>query len=251
LSKTLTPYYKKFAVKKKKKRFKSACVLGILFVFVVMVAGSLGIRQSKMQNFDAKDFFIVYTGKYILNSQATEACTKVSDKGGAGVVYSVENNKFVVASIYFNQTEATKVQEKIKTQFSEANILKISAPKLSRNTCKEIEKTAVCKLFYNSFYEFCQQLYTLTIKFDTSEVSESDVYKKILKSKQFLSDCESQLKKQNGEVCKLMQESNLVLVEQIDGFFSSVFISNNVAKYLKKLYVNSVIEFVNMCKTIK
>ena len=25
----------------------------------------------------------------------------------------------------------------------------------------------------------------------------------------------------------------------------------DLAKYLKKLYVNSVIEFVNMCKTIK
>lgn len=250
MSKTLTHYYKNYYLVHKKSHFKPiVCILlaGLILVFVVVM---IAVSNSKTQNYGAKSFYLVYAGKYTITSQATETCTKVSDKGGAGVIYSVGNTKFVVVSIYFSQAEADKVKQQITPTFSESDVLKISAPKLSKSVCNSVEKQTYCKMYYQNLYSFCQDLYQLVIGIDTSTVSTNDVYKQIMKYKQLFVEVGEQLKTSSDAIGKAMYSSNLLVVEQINGFFNSAFVANNAAKHLKKLYANTVFEFVDMCQTI-
>ena len=224
----------------------------ILSVFIIIfVVVSVAVSNKKTKNYEAKSFYLVYAGKYTIANQATEACTKVSDKGGAGIIYAVGNTKFVVASVYFSQAEADKVKQQIVSAFNQSDILKISAPKFSKSVCNKIEQQFYCKLYYNSLYQLCKDLYSLTISIYKGELVANDVYKQIMKQKQLFAEIGAELKNNTDSISKIMQNSNLLVCEQINSFFSSAFVANNVAKHLKKLYVNTVFEFVDMCQAIK
>ena len=223
-------------------------LLVVLFVFIIICVAS---TNAKTKPYGLKEFYIVYAGKFTVESKAAEVCTTVSDRGGAGVIYEKGNAKFVIVSIYFNLDDANKVKEQIKPVFSDCDILKITAPKLSKSSCNLIEKQQQCKMFYTNLYAFCKELYNLVLSVDKGEVTSSHVYKQVMQYKQKFVLISDKLKAQTDNVSKEMHSSLLIVEQQISSFFNSAFIANSVAKNLKKLYVNSIIEFASMCESIK
>ena len=249
MSKTLTQYYKYY--KKNKTYTKKIIYCLCAFLLLVVFGISFGLSNSKTKRYSEKIFYLVYAGKHTLESKATEMSTTVSDKGGAGVIFYKENLKYVVVSSYFSEADANKVKEQIIGSFTNAGTLKIIAPKLSKKVCTLIEKQDSCKQYYKQHYEFCKTLYNLTLSVDKNEISGHEIYKIIMQTKQDISNISQRLKSNTEEISKNMYSSSLIVLEHINSFFNSSFIANSVAKHLKKLYINSIIEFVSLCEAIK
>lgn len=249
LVKTLTRYYRYYK-KEKKQTKKLVCIISILLLIVIFSV-SFYLGNIKTKKYSEKIFYLVYAGKFTLASKANEMCITVSDRGGAGVIYYKENLKYVVVSSYFVEADANKVKEQIMGSFPDAGLLKVSASKLTKKVCTAIEKENGCKRYYKQYYEFCNTLHDLTLSVDKAEISEHEVYKIVMDVKQNLSVISQMLKSSTESIGKNMYSSSLIALEQINSFFNSSFIANSVSKNLKKLYINSIIEFESMCETIK
>ena len=249
MSKKLTQYYKKSIRKRPYINIWAIVVSVIVITSFLMIA--LGVSAHKIKEYSEKNFYFVYSGKYTQINFANEQCTKVTDMGGAGVLYYVGNTKFVIINAYFNESDANSVKSKVVEMFSDAGVIKVTANKLSKKSAQHILSVSACKLYYRKFHDFCNSLYSMIIDYDLEKNMTSAVYKNVMLYKQQFQEISAQLQLNADDVSKNMYSSALLVIEQINNFFSSSFVSNNIGKYLKKMYVNAIIEFVDLCENIK
>lgn len=234
----------------KNNKFKIYFFVIAISVAVVMLMVSLFINKSPTKFFNAKDFYFVYASKYTNRTKAQEMSVKVSDLGGAGTLYCVGNTIFVVISAYNTIADAQSVKEQVKTTFTDADIIKVSSKSFSKSASKSVHSLSPCKSYYTELYQFCMDLYTWGNSYDIGELDSSKLYKNIMRVKQNISNIMVGLKDLDNKFANCMYSSGLVMTEHIGSFFSSAFVSSNLTKYVKKLYINSIIEFLDMCSFI-
>lgn len=234
------------------KNGKWAIVVSVVMVICLVATICIGtaISNKKAQKYAQKSFYIVYANKFNLDNLATELCSQVSDRGGAGVIYSIGVTKFVVANIYLDYSSAQSVRSQIGEIYESADILEISAPKLEKSKCLHIEGNTKLSRFYEFVYSSCQQLYNMVLQTDKGDLSSSECYKKIMRMKKNCEDFGAELSSTDN-VAVVMSDSALVFSQLLRTFFDSAFINNLVAKPVKKLYANWVFEFVDMCQKLK
>lgn len=245
LSKRLTAFYFKF-----NKLIVALLCVAVLCCSVAVFAG-VETSKSKVKKYGEKVFYIVYSGKYLSTNLATEVCAQVADRGGAGVIYSVGNTKFVVANVYLDKESAKSVCSHISEVYPSADILSLSAPGLAKSMCLEIEKVEEFKQYYKFMYESCNLLYDLALSVDQDNLSASAYYKQIMQIKQKCQSLCEKLSKNNSQIGLTMHKTGLLVLEQVGNFFNLAFVNNSISKPLKKLYVNWAFEFVEMCKELK
>ncbi len=247
---TLTDFYKNYRVKHvKNKKIGKILLWAVILSAIVLLIVSLVLRGSPHKKYQAKNFYFVYAGKYNSQAKATEISKQVSDLGGAGVIYTIGNTLFVVAGAYSNMEDAVIVKSQISTTFSEADVLKVSTKSFSKPVSKAVDNIQVCKNYYRDLNELCLELQNYSLAYDVGEIDISDVYKKLMTIKQNFTNLSNSLIK-DDHYSKTMYASSLVVLEHFGSFFSSAFASNSPSKYLKKLHVSIIVEFVNMCGLI-
>ena len=249
MSKKLTLIYGSY--KQNKPTKNKAILIVLVFVLIVVLIVSVFSNGVKYKKYDAKHFFFVYAGSYVLQSRAQEVAVKVNDLGGAGVIYSVGNSKLVVVNAYFSELEAQAVVSNISGTFANAKFLKVSAPKLSKTSINKIETVFELKQFYFQYYDFCKNVYNWSNQFDQGEIETNEIYKQIIKARQQFVDINDAIKNSTDKISQQSSDSCLLLIEHINSFLDNAFINNNITKYARKLYVNIVLEFVQMCENIK
>lgn len=244
MSKTLTRFWTK------NNRWTIAVVAVMVICLIATMCLGMVFSNKKVQKYARKTFYIVYADK--LNSEilATELCAQVSDRGGAGVIYSVGNTKFVVVNVYFDYLSAKSVCEQIKEIYQSADILEIVAPQLEKSKCLQIESNTELSHFYEFLYSSCQELYNMVLQTDKGELVPNECYKKIMRIKENCEDFCTNLSSAT-DIGAVMCDSSLVLSQLLRTFFDSAFINNLVAKPIKKLYSNWAFEFVDMCQRLK
>ncbi len=248
MSQTLTNFYSSY----KRRGQKSSSLKGWVAVVLVMLAVlvliiSVIVKNSPTKNYLSKSFYFVYAGNYTSRALASNCANDVSDLGGAGVIYNVGNSLFVVAGVYFTKPEAEKVATQISARFKGAGVLAASSASVSKSTAKALHQVESCRNYFAELYQFCQNLYTWTNSLEVGEIDASKLYKNVMTVKQNITSLAAHLSEQDAEFAEVMYSSSLVVCEHISSFFSSAFASSDISKHARKLCVNVVIEFMDMC----
>lgn len=249
MSQILTSSYKKNV--NKKRIFYRKIIGFVVAIILIFLCLAIGLKGNKTSIYYVKNFYIVYADVFTNDNLATQMCTNVADKGGAGVVYQVQNKKYVVVSIYFNIDDANSVKKQTLSIFDTADILKISSAKLSKSVSKKINNCLEAKLYYQELYDFCEQLYSLCINIDKGQIGASEVYKQVITYKQKFNEYYRNLQKKEDKIFKQINNSIMLELSLINKFLDDALIANAVVKNIKKLYVNSIFEFIDMSNSVK
>lgn len=250
MTQTLTDFYKNYSVKPKKKGLPKFLFVIVIVVVLICLIVSLILSKSPKSEYAAKTFYFVHVGEYLSSSKATEVSAKVSELGGAGVIYTIGNTLFVVAGAYTSAEDANKVKIQIQPMFADAGVLKVETKAFSKNLSKTIHSVSPCKNYYQTLNQFCLDLHQWGTSYDLGKLDISKVYKNVMHYKQSFSSISEGLKSGDKNYYKTMYASSLVTLEHIKSFFSSAFTSSNPSKYIKKLQICMIIEFIDMTNLI-
>lgn len=251
MAQTLTDFYKNYANKRQRsKKLPKFLFAAVIVVVIICLIISLIVTKSPKSEYAAKTFYFVHAGEYSSSSKATEVSSKVANLGGAGVIYTVGNTLFVVAGAYNSSEDANKVKEQIKPTFENAGVLKVESKKFSKSLSKTIHDVSACKNYYKSLYTFCEDLRAWGASYDLGELDISKIYKNVMHYKQNFASTSEGLKSLDKDYSKTMYASSLVVSEHIKSFFASAFVASNPSKYIKKLQICMIIEFIDMTNLI-
>lgn len=223
-------------------KFKFKCLGAVLFAAVLSVM-PIFVGCAKQTN-NNKNIYLVYCTKSDNMASAEYESKVVEDAGGSGVIYG-SRIKYIVASAYFDFQCAKKVTDNIKNQFSQAGVIKLDC-NLDKKQQKQINKILICKNYYEKLWDFCNEIYSLSIGLDKLEIKSSDVYHKIIDYRQQIKVLKDLLEKNNEKVAASCHSSSMVIIQIIDNFYQSAFVSSGLGKYLKKLLVMSCIELFDL-----
>ncbi len=217
----------------------------MIIAIIILIVLIMVIMPKKKGSVESQDFYFVYS-KTSLPSQAEKNCEEVFNLGGAGVVYNTLDKLYIVVGVYYSKSSAQSVVSNIKSTFSSAGIIKANMKTIDAKIQKKIKQNLVCFNFYNYYLNFLKTLYDSSIAYEKGEEQINDIYKKVLKFKTDIEQYKTSLNEKNDDVCKTMNTTILVVQEYLQSFFSSAFVSSSMKKYISRLNVLLVEEFVNM-----
>lgn len=196
-----------------------------------------GCSSSLNQN---KRIYLLYCTKSDNMASAEYDSKVVEDSGGAGAIYG-SKTKYIIASAYFDINSAQKVLNGIKNKFSDSGIIELDCS-LNKKQQKTIKSVLACKNYYEKLWDFCNQLYNITIAYDKMTIDLSSVYHQIVDYRQQFKVFQDALSSRDEKISAICHTSSMVIIQTIDNFFQSAFISSGINKYLKKLLVLMSIE---------
>ena len=172
---------------------------------------------------------------------------ELQSKGGAGFLFEQDEQIFLLASVYENQTDAKKVKQNLASNGISSNVIEISLPsKKISGAFSSNEKEILLKAIKSDF-DIYQKLYDISISLDTlvcdlskAKLDCSDVYASLVSTK---SNFESFFKN------KLSNENFSKIQENLEK--SEEFLSNLVSekKDTKSQSFSSLIKFT-YCKIL-
>lgn len=158
----------------------SALVCAVAFALIVTMADlfssliTVGGFSVVSDNITLGEYrvYAVCTANYKTKLLASEFCETIKSQGGAGILYMTNNEFYLVASMYDNETDAKKVLANIVDSKPEASIQTIVIPQIAiSNNLSTQEKNTLGSclgVFKNSY----KKLYDISVSLDTVVISE-------------------------------------------------------------------------------
>ncbi len=147
----------------------------IVAVTVVLSLIAVGVilwfsRTAGKITVDAREFWFVSMGEYSELSEASSRAEAVVNSGGAGYLHGDEKYN-VAASCYANKSDAVSVKERLTGEGETASVFSVSCPKIAIDKPKK-NATLLKDLLARPAALF-DELYSISVKTDTKEISEA------------------------------------------------------------------------------
>ena len=211
----------------------------VIVVFVCSVILACFVKCTPKNIVSAK-YYLVYASKSKNMALTKNIADEIEKRGGAGNIYVAGEIKFVIVSVYVSFEDSKQVLNNIQKEYGDCGIvelvcnrrtkLKGSQYKYVQNYCKLVEK-------------LCDFLCECSINYDLNKTTISAIAKKIINYRQNILYYANDESVASFEIVK---SSSALIVEYIDKFYSSVFISSAPSVYIKKLAVWCILELYEM-----
>ncbi len=151
--------------------YKGRIIAFIIAVCALIIAGAVWFSRTAGKLItDSHEFGFVCMGRYTALDAASSRADEVIKSGGAGYLYGTEEY-LVMASCYNNITDADSVTNRLISGGESATVYALKSPAIKINKPKE-NASAVKKLLVRP-YELFDELYGISVKCDTGEITES------------------------------------------------------------------------------
>lgn len=118
------------------------------------------------------NLYAVYTNSLGTKVQAEENSNICKMQGGGGYIYLTESKFFIIASIYENEADATKVLQNLKNSYTSAGIIPISILPISISSNLSINEKDTLESALNVFKNTYKKLYDISVSLDTAVINE-------------------------------------------------------------------------------
>jgi len=175
-------YYKETILIGKKRRIGK---FRFFLIFLSIFAGiflciffSLKAIFSTQQT-ESKDYFAVSVKIDVRTFETAETkALEFKARGGAGVVKLADENYYIVLAVYPKKEDANLVQSQLNSQSITAQVDKISLPIFRLINMTENEAENIKKI-HKKYLETLHDLYDLSIKLDSNQISQSQALMRI------------------------------------------------------------------------
>lgn len=160
---------------KKKINKKSVCLIPILLIlnFILLVVAFYLTTSSNEQ-----EFYFVQIDEFATYKDANTLACEIQGKNAGGYIY-YDGTYHVLASFYLLKDDAESVSTNLKNDYPNACVFSISTPKKIYATSLSNKQHACANEFCLNSLSAIQQLADLSIKYDCSEISFSELSVKI------------------------------------------------------------------------
>lgn len=150
--------------------FALMITLADLFSGLITVGGYSFAGESI--NLSEYSVFAVCTSSHETKLMADELSENIKLQGGAGYVYMSKQSYYVVAGIYENEADATKVKQNLIASKPQTEVIKITSQAISISNNLEQEKKGSLLECLNVFKQTYKKLYDISISLDTAVINE-------------------------------------------------------------------------------
>lgn len=186
-----------YAQYKKKINRKSISFIPILLVLIIIL---LGIAFCLTRNSQEQEFYFVQIDEFASYKDASILSYELQEKNAGGFIY-YNGIYHVLANFYIQKKDAETVASNLKSDYPKSCVFSLSAP-------KQIQTTNLSSKQYAYANEFClisltaiQDLSELSIKYDSSLISFSELRVKI-------KDLSSKLKQSTDKIASELSPTN-------------------------------------------
>lgn len=225
-------------------QIKSAIGVIIFFSAIIVLLACLIVSRKKENLYTGKDLFFVCTNKSKNPSSLEVEKELVQNLGGAGVLFLNNREFYLIVNVYFEKDHAEEVKDKIKKDFPNASVLKISLTKLKnakyfRNN--ENAKTLL-KLLSTKF----EDLAKLEIDYISGKVSDGKCGSKVLLAKQEIEKQTSEVLSETVDISRNLCSYAKLISLQYDKFLDDFYIKSNKQALVCEFLVNFAIIYADM-----
>ncbi len=165
---------------------------GFVFVSILIIFLLATVVLIKQKSVKKQSFYFVQIGEFGSFSQANKQANQAMQLGGAGYVY-FDNNYHTLVGFYLSYEDAEKVSKNINSDFPNAKVFEISTQKFSKRAHPKIVNN-----LNTTLSKLTQELYQLSIDFDTNKNFKNTHLKLSNLTDNFNSDFDS-FKKEFGD----------------------------------------------------
>ena len=239
--------YKQSKVKKSFPKFIELFVVITMLIVITFFALSISNVLTNILNLDISHLFnekILYAikvGSYNDYQTSNVFALSLKKQGGAGFVISDNTHYVVLLSCYETKSDAIRVCENLQNNGIEADIFEMKLKSFDFSVKLTDNQKSYASQALNSFFTSYQDLYKLSIGFDSQKISKLDVIESI----------DLMLEKLNktyflfNQTCVTSENSSFVylkvyfsqLIENIENLKT---ISENFSAEIKNCYIKSL-----------
>ena len=144
-----------------------------IFICIILVGALFFLKPSKKTEHN-NTFYFLEISRYLNYADASKLSNEIQAKGGAGYVY-FDGQYRVFASLYLNKTDAEKVCENLKLDYSTAKVFEYEYKRnLNLNNLSTAQKKSAKNLIEHG-NETLNQIYENIVAFDKAEINQNNL----------------------------------------------------------------------------
>lgn len=151
-----------------------ALCLAVAELFSSLITVNGFSQNSSSAKVASYDIYAISLSKAQTITQGKEMGKIVMQKNGAGYVWQIDNNFYVLASAYANHADAQKVQTNLQENSTECEIIKINLPKISFELELSAAEKTPLENAINVYKNLYKKLYDISVSIDTKVKNEAD-----------------------------------------------------------------------------
>lgn len=245
----LTP--KKSKLTKRRKAGVGLLICVVLVSLVVLLLSMVGQRKSVDDYLKEINIYLVVVGENLDENSAIKMGKKVEEFGGAGVLYSQENdNQYcVVLFAYKNLNDAEKILESSKTIFPDCYIIAKNYREISNSIQSKIKNSGNISYALNLIWSEADKTVNTLYLYEKGELSYIGVHRYAVELLWKLQEINNKLAI-DGELEEEVMTSILVIENEVRLFIDKTFELENAIKYFKKVCVTFALEQINLRRVL-
>ena len=232
---------------KKRKRSKifliTFFVVVIIFICVILIT-NLIIQNSSHNNYiNSRNIFYISLFESENIKEIKNLQSKTRSLGGAGYIYSQNNRNYVLMFACLSKQDAEKIKNK-NAEYSESiKIIERSASKIKFSVRRKIISDQYLNEGLKFLYNLGATLFDLSVSFDSGGISQSQVYKDLVKytllCQDFLRKYESfDDKVTNIDIYKQFITTYKILNEALESCKNEIYRGGETTVYIKYLIIS-------------
>ena len=163
---------------KKLKIFYIALIILFIFSIIFWIIFSI-FNFFFIPKANSIQYYAIYITLEAQDNQTAETkATKLKARGGAGVVFKLEQKFCAILSIYPNQEYANKVKSQLINQGFSPNILNLNTAKINLSKLDKNQQE-IAKNIHQKYLETINSLYDISTQLDTNILTESQAIMRI------------------------------------------------------------------------
>ncbi len=251
-------YIYKKNVKKTKKNKIFVTFVFVMVLSVAIVGGYLLTTNLNIFSFFKLNKYMIYNSKtyYFLSLERADSyssvnmnISEVQNQGGAGFVYSKDNNLYVIASAYNSKADIEKVVSN-NIDF-DCEIVEVKFDRLIVSAEFTNEQIKTLKYSLEIVDRFFETMNDIVVSFDKKEILAVEAKNKMQLFKEKCQIDKENLSKQfKNNSSAVVTYVNIYLSEVISNL-SALVLSQNLSCDIKYTIVNSLVSFEKLQKDIR
>ena len=230
-----------------------ACVFFLITIFIIVYSIVLNAKGSI---FSSRKYYLLSLYQTQNKQMAINAQESIVNSGGAGYLYSYQNEICVLGFVYLKEKAASSVLEANLISFENSSIIALNAEKISLKYQRLIKANNLLLTSFRYISSITEEIYNLCISYETGEIDIASLYRQIevvsLRFKEVLLDLDDlQLGESDEEQLKdCLYLSLSVNLSNITSCKDEIYKGLKIEKALKLVCIKTCLEEIDLRKRI-
>ena len=239
-------------VKKSRNELIKSVLAGIFIIFIIVVLFVVLVSFKKKELcFEKRDFYLVSAVSGKNEDVLISYKDKIKSVGGAGVVVEKKHFKYLIVNAYLVESDAENVKKKMIKDFEQSEVVKLTAPDISKKSIREIKNNEVYYRFMSKKFLFFERFVEKEIAYLKSDLSVGKFGSFVISEKL---EFENMIKEFDVETkSDVFLEINVFgkqFVALFNDFLDKFFESTKKQSLICEFFVNCVVLNMSLCEKL-